>query len=86
MVSQLLLWPFPIHQYTVGAKGFLVFGYQTTPTGVDGCTFFFTFVPTLYKNAKVMAHEKANPFALLIVPNGSVYSLLLDIDLCRRTR
>ena len=47
---------------------------------------FFTFVPTLYKNAKVMAHEKANPFAFLIVPNGSVYSLLLDIDLCRRTR
>lgn len=33
-----------------------------------------------------MAHEKANPFVLLIVPNGSVYSLLLDIDLCRRTR
>lgn len=86
MVSQLLLFAFSYSSYTVGVKGFFGFGYQTTPTGVDGCTCFFTFVPTLYKNAKVMAHEKANPFAFLIVPNGSVYSLLLDIDLCRRTR
>ena len=85
LVSQLLHWPFPIHHIQLAQRASLVLVIKRLPQGLTAAP-IFTFVPTLYKNAKAMAHEKANPFALLIVPNGSVYSLLLDIDLCRRTR
>ena len=86
LVSQLLLFAFSyFHHIQLAQRASLVLVIKRLPQGLTAPP-IFTFVPTLYKNAKVMAHEKANPFALLIVPNGSVYSLLLDIDLCRRTR
>lgn len=49
MVSQLLLFAFSYSSYTVGAKGFLVFGYQTTPTGVDGSTYFYFCAHSIQK-------------------------------------
>ena len=49
MVSQLLLFAFSYSSYTVGAKGFFGFGYQTTPTGVDGSTYFYFCAHSIQK-------------------------------------
>lgn len=52
LVSQLLLLAFSYSSYTVGGKGFLVFGYQTTPTEVDGSTYFLHLCPLYTKTRR----------------------------------
>ena len=47
--AQLLLFAFSYSSYTVGAKDFFGFGYQTTPTGVDGCTYFYFCAHSIQK-------------------------------------